>query len=85
VEPSVAAVIARVKSGGRPGVDEARFVFGGAARVRVVVVGPGMVEALEKAGMKVTRITGSTVEGTIPVEKLEAVTKLAGVVWVGSR
>jgi Ca-activated chloride channel homolog len=85
IDPAIAAVIARVKAGGRPSVDEVRFVFGGEARVRVLVSDAAAVEELKKAGMRVTRVTGTTVEGTVAVEKLEAVTKVVGVVWVGTR
>jgi hypothetical protein len=85
IDAPIAALIARVKSGGRPGVDEARFVFGGAARVRIVVSDAAAVEELKKAGLKVTRITGTTIEGTVEVGKLEAVTRVAGLVWIGVR
>jgi len=85
VDAAIAAIIARVKSGARPSVGEARFVFGGEARVRIVVSDWAAVEELKKAGLKVTRLAGTTVEGTAPVEKLEALTKVAGVVRVDPR
>jgi Ca-activated chloride channel homolog len=79
IAPEIAAVIARVKSGGRPGVDEMAFVFGGAARVRLTIsdVSPLALDALRKAGLTITQQTGNVVDGTVPVEKLEAVTRLA--------
>jgi Ca-activated chloride channel family protein len=78
VDPRIAAVVQRVKSGLRPGIDEARFVFGGRALVRITLsdARPAAMEQLKKAGLTITGQQGNVVSGSVAVEKLEAVTLL---------
>lgn len=87
IDPAIAAVIVRVKSNARPGVDESRFVFGGEARLRLVVndVSAATMDALRRAGLKITRQSGTTIEGTAPVRVLEAITHIAAVTWIAPR
>ena len=77
----VAALIARVRTGGRPAVDEAKFVFGGKAHIklRMASVTAADLEQLRRLGFEVTRSTGNVVVGRIAVEKLEAVVNLPSV------
>jgi hypothetical protein len=77
-DPAVAALIQRVKTGGRPSVDESRFVFSGEAYVRVTVsdASPAGLAALRNAGFTITRQEGNVIVGRIAVEKLEALSKL---------
>jgi hypothetical protein len=79
VDPRIAAVVQRVKGRLRPGIDEARFVFGGRALVRITLTdaSPAALEELKKAGVTITGQRGSIVSGSVAVEKLEAVTLLA--------
>ena len=37
LDPAIGALIARVKAGNRPGIDEAKFVFGGDAYIRLTL------------------------------------------------
>jgi Ca-activated chloride channel family protein len=80
--PAIASLIARVKAGGRPSVDEAQFVFGDKARVRVTITAGMPLETLRRLGFELTRTEGSVMVGQIAVDKLEALVKLPGVVFV---
>ena len=84
VDPRIAAVIQRAKHGGRPGVDEAQFVFGGDAYVRITLsdVSPAALEGLRKAGFVTVRQSGNRITGHAPVAALEAISKLAFVAWI---
>jgi Ca-activated chloride channel family protein len=79
IDPAIGAWIQRVKSGGRPSVDEARFVFGGKAMVRLALAdtAPATMESLRKLGFEVIRGGGGMVTGRIAVDKLEALSQLA--------
>jgi hypothetical protein len=78
LDPAIAAVIARVKAGGRPGVEESKFVFGGEAYVRLTVadVSADALDQLRRAGLVITNQQGGTVQGHIPVARLESLSKL---------
>ena len=84
VDPRIAAVIQRAKHGGRPGVDEAQFVFGGDAYVRITLsdLSPAALEGLRKAGFVTVRQSGNRITGHAPVAALEAISKLAFVAWI---
>jgi hypothetical protein len=84
LDTKVAAVIQRVKAGGRPGVDEAQFVFGGQAFVRVTLSdsSQGAIDQLTRAGLVVTRREGYVIVGRVAVAALEAISKLAVVTWI---
>ena len=83
----IAAVIQRVKSGARPGVDEARFVFGDQAYIRVTLsdASPAAIEQLRNAGMVVTKSEGNVIVGHVPLASLEALSKLPMVTWIAPR
>src|SRR6185369_4940115 len=53
LEPVIAALIQRVKTAGRPSVDDAKFVFGDQAFIRVTLTAatPAAIEQLRKAGL----------------------------------
>jgi Ca-activated chloride channel family protein len=87
LDPAIAAAVQRVKSGGRPGTDESRFVFGGDAFVRVTVsdVSAGALEQLRKAGFVISGRAGNVLSGHVPVVGLEAVSRLAFVMWIAPR
>ncbi len=83
VDPAIAAVIGRVKRGGRPSVEEARFVFGDQAYVRITLsdASAANLEQLKQAGLTIVRQSGNTVTGHIAVASLERVAKLGFVTW----
>jgi Ca-activated chloride channel family protein len=83
----VAAVIQRVKNGGRPSVDEARFVFGGQAYLRITLsdTSAAAIERLRAAGLVVTRIEGNVIAGHVPLAALESLSQLAMVTWIAPR
>lgn len=85
--PAITALIARVRSGARPSVDESPFVFDGEAYVRVTLANASVdaMERLRKAGFTITRQERNEVTGHIAVEKLEAITQLDFVVWIAPR
>jgi glycine cleavage system regulatory protein len=85
--PAITALIARVRSGARPSVDESPFVFGGEAYVRVTLANASAdaLERLRKAGFTITRQERNEVTGHIAVEKLEAITQFDFVVWIAPR
>jgi Ca-activated chloride channel homolog len=84
IGPPVRALIARVRGGGRPAVDETKFVYGGKAHLRLQLAGtsPTTLDALRRLGFEVLRQNGGTVTGRIAVEKVEALSKTAGVLQV---
>jgi Ca-activated chloride channel family protein len=87
LDAAIAAVIQRVKSGARPSVDEARFVFGDQVYIRVTLgdASPAAIEQLRKAGMVVTRTEGNVIAGHVLLASLEALSKLPIVTWIGPR
>jgi len=87
VDPVIAAIIQRVKAGGRPSVDEARFVFGNDAYIRVTLIDatPAAIEQLRKAGLVVTKTEGAVVSGHIPLAALEALSQLPIVASISPR
>jgi len=64
----VAALIQRVKGAARPNVDEARFVFGGEAYLRIALsdVSAGALEQLRNAGFIIMRQEGGVIIGHAP-------------------
>jgi hypothetical protein len=78
LDPVIAALIARVKSGYRPSVDESRFVFGDEAYIRLTLndQSPDAIDQLRKAGLVITAQQGGTVQGHIAIARLEALSKL---------
>jgi hypothetical protein len=87
VDPAIAAVIARVKAGDRPGVDEARFVFGGDAYLRITLsdVSREALDQLKHAGLVITAQDGNTITGHAPVAALERLSQLPWVTWLAPR
>ena len=87
VDAVIAAVIQRVTTGGRPGVDEARFVFGDQAYIKITVrdTSPAAIEQLRNAGLVVTKVEGNVVSGHVALAKLEGVSRLPMVTWIGPR
>jgi Ca-activated chloride channel family protein len=87
LDPAVAALIQRVKGAARPGVDEARFVFGGEAYLRITLsdASASALEQLRNAGFTVMRQEGGVIIGHAPVAKVEAISKLAFVTWIAPR
>ncbi len=83
-DPSIVAAIERVKFGGRPSVDESRFVFGGEAYVRITLAGASTanLEQLRQAGLTIVRQNGNTITGHILLTKLEGLSKLLFVTWI---
>ena len=78
LDPAIAALIARVKAGGRPSVDESKFVFGGEAYVRLTVTdqSPDALNQLRQAGLVITAQHGGAVQGHIAIARLESLSKL---------
>jgi hypothetical protein len=78
LDPAIAALIARAKAGGRPSVDESKFVFGGEAYVRLTIanLSDNVLDSLRQAGLVITSQQGSTIQGHIPIARLEALSKL---------
>jgi hypothetical protein len=87
LDPAIAALIQRVKNGARPSVDEARFVFGGEAYVRLTVTdfSPGAFYQLRKAGFTITRQEGNRISGHVPAAALEPIAKLPFITWIAPR
>jgi Ca-activated chloride channel family protein len=87
LDPAVAALIQRVKGAARPGVDEARFVFGGEAYLRMALsdASASALEQLRNAGFIIMRQEGGVIIGHAPVAKVEAISKLALVTWIAPR
>jgi Ca-activated chloride channel family protein len=86
-DPAVAALIQRVAAGARPSVEEARFVFGGEAYLRITLsdASAGALEQLRSAGFTIARQEGNVIIGHAPVAKVEAISKLAFVTWIAPR
>jgi Ca-activated chloride channel family protein len=80
--PRIAALIARVKAGARPAVDEAHFVYGGKAQVRVTVAAGAPYDKLRALGFELVRTEGGVLVGRIAVEKVEALVNLSKVIYV---
>jgi hypothetical protein len=87
VDPAVAALIQRVAAGARPSVEEARFVFGGEAYLRITLsdASAGALEQLRSAGFTITRQEGNVIIGHAPVARVEAISKLAFVTRMAVR
>ncbi len=56
LDPAIAALIARVKAGNRPSIDEAKFVFGGDAYIRLTLTDTSAdaLNRLRQAGLVIT-------------------------------
>jgi hypothetical protein len=78
LDPVIAALIARVKAGGRPSVDESKFVFGNEAYIRISVSdqSPDALNQLRRAGLVITAQQGGTIQGHIAIARLESLSKL---------
>ncbi len=87
LDPIIQALIQRVKSGGRPSVDEARFVFGDRAYVRITLNGasPAALEVLRNAGLVITKSEGNVVVGHVAVAQLEPLSTLPIVSFIAPR
>jgi len=87
LDPPVAALIQRVAAGARPSVDEARFVFGGEAYLRITLsdASASALEQLRKAGLTIIRQDGNVITGHAPVAKVEAISKLGFVARMAAR
>jgi Ca-activated chloride channel family protein len=87
LDARVAALIQRVAAGARPSVDEARFVFGGEAYLRITLsdASAGALQRLRQAGFTITRQEGGVIIGHAPVAKVEAISKLAVVTRIEPR
>jgi hypothetical protein len=83
----VTALIQRVKTGGRPSVDESRFVFGGEAHLRITVAdtSAAAMEQLRNAGLVIIRREGNIISGRIAVGNVEALSKLPFITWIAAR
>jgi hypothetical protein len=68
-------------------VDEARFVFGGEAYLRITLsdASASALEQLRQAGFTITRQEGDVITGHAPVAKVEAISKLAFVARMAVR
>jgi len=78
LDPAIAALIARVKAGDRPSVDESKFVFGGEAYVRLTITdqSPDTLNQLRQAGLVITALQGGVIQGHIAIARLETLSKL---------
>jgi hypothetical protein len=87
LDPAIAALIARVKAGARPSVDESKFVFGGEAYVRLTIanLSDDALLQLRQAGMVITLQQGGSIQGHIPIARLEALSKLPFVQRIAPR
>ncbi|MCX6628137.1 MAG: VIT and VWA domain-containing protein [Candidatus Solibacter sp.] len=87
LDPAIAALVARVKAGARPSVDESKFVFGGEAYIRLTIadLSPGALNQLRQAGLVIATQQGSTIQGHIPIARLESLSKLPFVQRIAPR
>jgi hypothetical protein len=83
MHPSLLAVIERVKTGALPSADEAKFVRGGKAEVRIWLTEKSeeVMAELKKLGFEIVLEpkTAKLVIGRLPVESLK---KLSELQWV---
>ena len=87
LDAALVALVQRVRSGARPSLEESRFVSGGEANVRMTLANASAdsLAQLRKAGLTIARQERNELTGHIAVEKLEAVTQFAFVVWITPR
>ena len=87
LDPALVALVQRVRNGARPSAEESRFVSGDEANVRMTLTNASAdsLAQLRKAGLTITRQERNELTGHIAVEKLEAITQLAFVVWITPR
>jgi hypothetical protein len=87
LDAAIAALIARVKAGARPSVDETKFVFGDEAYIVLTLanLSPDALNKLRQAGLVITSQQGSTIRGHIPLARLEALSKLPFVQRIAPR
>jgi Ca-activated chloride channel family protein len=87
LDPAIAGLIARVKTGGRPSVDESKFVFGGEAYVRLTLSDQSSeaLDQLRQAGLVITAQQGGAIQGHIAIARLESLSKLPFVQHVAPR
>src|SRR3954447_7359868 len=87
LDPAIGPLIGRVKAGNRRGIDEAKFVFGGDAYVRLTLTdaSPEALNHLRQAGLVITGQQGNTIHGHIAVARLETLSKIPGVQRIFTR
>jgi Ca-activated chloride channel family protein len=87
VDPAIAALIQRVRTKARPGVEETRFVFSGEAHLRLTLsdLSPQALEQLRKAGFKITAQQANIITGRAPVAAVEAISKLPFITRISPR
>lgn len=86
VNPSIAAVIDRLKNKGQPSGDEAKFVRNGKAEIQVWLTdkSPEVIAQLKQLGFEVglDPKTAKMIIGRLPIEKLAALAELKSVRYV---
>jgi len=86
MNPSIAAVIERLKNKGQPTADEAKFVRNGKAEIQVWLTdkSPETITQLKELGFEVVLDPKSSkiVIGRVPIEKLAALAELKTVRYV---
>ena len=86
MNPSIAAVIERLKNRGQPTLDEARFVRNGKAEIQVWLSdkSPETITQLKELGFEVVLDPKSSkiIIGRVPIEKLAALAELKTVRYV---
>ena len=87
LDPVIAALIARVKAGARPCVDETKFVFGTEAYIILTLanLSADALNQLRQAGLVITSQQGGAIQGHIPIARLEALSKLPFVQRIAPR
>jgi hypothetical protein len=87
LDPVIAALIARVKAGARPCVDETKFVFGAEAYIILTLanLSADALNQLRQAGLVITSQQGGAIQGHIPIARLEALSKLPFVQRIAPR
>src|ERR1035441_6660355 len=87
LDPVIAALIARVKAGARPCVDETKFVFGAEAYIILTLanLSADALNQLRQAGLVITSQQGAAIQGHIPIARLETLSKLPFVQRIAPR
>jgi hypothetical protein len=87
LDPALAALAQRVRSGGKPTAEESRFAINGEAYVRLTLTNASAdaLEQLRKAGLTITSQQRNEIAGHIRIEKLEALARLPFLVWIAPR
>lgn len=89
VDPAIAALIERVKSGARPDPGEKEFVRNGKAELRITVAEKTQktIDQLHDTGFETisSRRLSKLIVGRLPVEKLESLAELVSVRFIAPR